>query len=135
MKPLVILFSVMCLLFNGCAAVRMDGRVYQATGDAMVKSADEEEANESKKKNEQQSNSRSENNKPQQEESISKKEPISNESQIVTIKKKYTTVNVRPDPSAKKPPVARLSGGDKVEKIGESPDLKHQQSRPNVRYG
>lgn len=106
-------------LLTSCAATRMAGRIGQATGDVMVKSADEEEAKGAKKKNEQQSSSKSGNSKNQQEKTTSK-EAVSSETKIITIKKNYTTVNVRPEPSTKKAPVAKLSGGDKVEKIAES---------------
>lgn len=120
MKPVVILFFAMCLLINGCAAVRLGGRISQATGDVMVKSADEEETKESKKQTMQKTNSSSENNKVQKGNSISKKDSLSNEAQIITIKMKHAAVNVRPDPSTNKPPIAQLKGGDKATKIGES---------------
>jgi hypothetical protein len=48
---------------------------------------------------------------------------------ISIVKKRLTIVNVRPDPSTKRPPVAKLTGGDKVEVIGEVPGWLH------IRFG
>jgi len=47
----VMLLSLVCILYlSNCAAVRTAGRVYKGVGDALVTSADEEEAKRTKKK-------------------------------------------------------------------------------------
>lgn len=91
----IIVLSAM-LLFNGCAAVRMMGRVASAAGGEMVRSADEEETK--------------------------KKGKLANGSEtapanLLEVKKKLTSVKVRPEPSTKRPALATLTGGDKVEKL------------------
>jgi len=46
---------------NGCAAVRLGGRISKGTGDAMVQSADEEETKKSNKVNQQQRKGKNQN--------------------------------------------------------------------------
>jgi hypothetical protein len=100
-----LVFVTMFLFLTGCAAVRLAGRVSSATGAALTQSADEEEAKRAKlAQGESAQNSRE------------------GGSDILTIKKNYTSVKVRTEPSTKKPTVATLTGGDKVEKIEEKKD-------------
>jgi hypothetical protein len=104
MKSKITIALVIALLFlNGCAAVRMAGRVSSAAGSAMVQSADEEEA---KKANKQ---------RGQSEEATDE-----NSGDIIAIKKRYTSVKVRPDPSTRKQALTTLTGGDKVEFLEEN---------------
>lgn len=53
MKFFITVIAILTILFlNGCAAVRMMGKVATAAGGVMVQSADEEEAKKTKLKNE-----------------------------------------------------------------------------------
>jgi hypothetical protein len=109
MKLFITVIALLTItLLNGCAAVRMMGKIASATGDIMVKSADTEEAKKTKLKSEQATNDSSGGGDDKKE-----------TQNIVTIKKDLTTVKVRPEPSTKKSAITTLTGGDKVDKIGE----------------
>lgn len=58
LKVFIVSIVFLCFLAN-CAAVRTAGRVYKGVGDALVTSADEEEAKRTKKKSSTVSNASS----------------------------------------------------------------------------
>jgi len=113
-KTVFVSFLLSISLLTSCAAVRLAGKVSQATGDAMVSSANEEESKEEKK--EKKTNQSKSDQKEQKAATTAEK------SNTVVVKSKYSSVNVRPKPSTQKPAIASLKGGSEVEKIGESGD-------------
>jgi hypothetical protein len=111
LRSFIIFIPLVLLVFSGCAAVRMAGKVAKASGDVLVESADEEEA-------------KQQGEAPVQAEGVPKNEDTASHTtaKIVVIKKNLHVVNVRPDPSKTKSPIATLVGGDKVEQIETSGD-------------
>lgn len=138
-----LVFFVVVVLFcflTCCAAVRLGGRIYQGAGDAMVKTADEEEAKRAKKARQIEKikmkeyaerehiktqalavkggvKTRAGSEASQEQAAVNIKEGVKKDNKILTISKKHSSVNVRPEPSTNQAPIATLKGGDKVEKI------------------
>lgn len=106
MKLFVAFLSVLCLCLSGCAS-----------GDVTVKPTDDKEAKPTVSS--EQKGSLETANIGAQPEKVASKSPPNELNRIVTIKTRYRTVNVRPDPSTRRPPIAKLTGGDKVEVTGE----------------
>lgn len=119
---LFITVIVLLTLINGCAAVRMMGKISSATGDIMVNSANEEEAKQAKLKKEGKVSDEDDDEKEEDEDEDDNEDNGNKSKNIVSIKKSLTSVRVRSKPSTKNSSVMTLTGSDKVEKIGEKGD-------------
>ena len=134
MKRVICTLIVLCfiaVIMPACSLVRLTGQLASATGTVLVKSANEEEA---KDKKEEEAKNKKEKAPEKAPEKTAEKAPVkateakNTKSQNETSKvagdfcKAKKNCYVRPEPSTKKAPIAKLQAADLIERIGQQGD-------------